>query len=280
MPELPEVHTTVQGLNILINERITSINCYSSKLRYKIPRNISKLINFTIITKTYRIGKYIIIDFQNHYSLIFHLGMSGRLRLFNKVKYNRKKHDHCILKTKKHFLVYNDARKFGFIDTALTKKIYFKKYINILGIDALDKNLNSKYLISKIKKSVVPIKQILLNQKIISGIGNIYASEILFDAKISPLAKGYQISEPDSKKLIKSVRKILLKAIKFGGTTLKDYISTDGTLGNFQKNFKVYNRAGKKIKNHEIIRIIQYGRSTFYCPKSQIIKNRTKNNRL
>ena len=273
MPELPEVHTTVQGLNILINERITSINCYSSKLRYKIPRNISKLLNFTIITKTYRIGKYIIIDFQNHYSLIFHLGMSGRLRLFNKVKYNRKKHDHCILKTKKHFLVYNDARKFGFIDTALTKKIYFKKYINILGIDALDKNLNSKYLISKIKKSVVPIKQILLNQKIISGIGNIYASEILHYSKIYPFKKGKNLKEFEIKKIIYFSKLVLKKAIKNGGSSIKDFKNIKGTSGNFQNEFKVYLRenmnCSKKDCYGKIMKKIISKRSTFFCNSCQ-----------
>lgn len=269
MPELPEVHTTVQGLNILVNEKITSINCFSRKLRYKIPSNIRKLLNLRLIIKTYRIGKYIIIDLENHNSIIFHLGMSGRLRLHSKRKYNREKHDHCILNTKKYILIYNDPRKFGFIDLALTKKIYKKKYISILGIDALDNKLNSQYLISKINKSIVPIKQILLDQRIISGIGNIYANEILFDAKISPLVKGYQLNLREISNLIKSIRKILLKAIKSGGSSLKDYVSTDGTLGNFQKNFKVYNKEGDKFKGYEIIRIIQYGRSTFYCPKLQ-----------
>ncbi len=269
MPELPEVHTTVQGLNILVNEKITSINCFSRRLRYKIPSNIKKLLNFRLIIKTYRIGKYIIIDLEEHNSIIFHLGMSGRLRLYSKKKYIREKHDHCILNTKQYILIYNDPRKFGFIDLVLTKKIYNKKYISILGIDALDNKLDVAYLISKINKSIVPIKQILLNQRIICGIGNIYASEILFDAKISPLIKGYQLNVIEIKNLIKSIRKILLKAIKYGGSSLKDYIATDGTLGNFQKNFKVYNKAGKKFRGNKIIKIIQYGRSTFYCPKLQ-----------
>ena len=269
MPELPEVHTTVQGLNILVNQEITSINCFSRKLRHKIPRNITKLLNFKLIIKTYRIGKYIIIDLEDHHSIIFHLGMSGRVRLYTKIKYNREKHDHCILNTKKYILIYNDPRKFGFIDLVLTEKIYKKKYISILGIDALDNKLNAEYLIPKINKSIVPIKQILLDQRIISGIGNIYASEILFDAKINPLIKGYQLNVLEINNLIKSIRKILVKAIKYGGSSLKDYISTDGTLGNFQKNFKVYNRAGKKFRGNKIIRIIQYGRSTFYCPKIQ-----------
>ena len=122
---------------------------------------------------------------------------------------------------------------------------------------------------SKISKSNVPIKQILLNQKLIAGIGNIYASEILYDAKISPLISGKDLKISLISKLIRSIRKILKKAIKFGGSSIRDYRSADGTLGNFQSNFKVYNKEGKNIKNDKVIKIVQYGRSTFYCPKLQ-----------
>ena len=138
-----------------------------------------------------------------------------------------------------------------------------------MGIDALDKQLNEKYLHSKICKSSVPIKQILLNQRVIAGIGNIYANEILFDAKISPFIKGCLLNSDDMKQIIRSIRKILKKAIKSGGSTLKDYVSVDGTLGNFQNKFKVYNCEGKKIQGYQIRRKIQYGRSTFYCSEIQ-----------
>ena len=124
-------------------------------------------------------------------------------------------------------------------------------------------------IFNKISKSEVPIKQILLNQKLIAGIGNIYASEILFDAKISPLILGKKLEISRIMKLIKSTRKILKKAIQFGGSSIRDYRSTDGTLGNFQSNFKVYNKEGKKIGKDRVKKIVQYGRSTFYCPKLQ-----------
>ena len=138
-----------------------------------------------------------------------------------------------------------------------------------LGIDALSPNLSPQMIFQKISKSEVPIKQILLNQKIIAGIGNIYASEILFDSKISPLILGKNLQISLIMKLIKSIRKILKKAIKYGGSSIRDYRSTDGTLGNFQSNFKVYNKEGKKIGNDQVKKIVQYGRSTFYCPKLQ-----------
>ena len=138
-----------------------------------------------------------------------------------------------------------------------------------LGIDALSKELKPELLYNKIYKSEVPIKQILLNQKLIAGIGNIYASEILFDAKISPLIRGKDLKISLVSKLIKSIRKILRKAIKYGGSSIRDYRSIDGTLGNFQSNFKVYNKDDKKIDGDKVIKIVQYGRSTFYCPKIQ-----------
>ena len=140
-----------------------------------------------------------------------------------------------------------------------------------MGIDALDKRLNEKYLQNKICKSIVPIKQILLNQRIIAGIGNIYANEILYDAKISPFTMGCSLKILEIKKIIKSINKILRKAINSGGSTLRNYASADGTVGNFQNNFKVYNKDKLKISGYKIKRIIQYGRSTFYCPDMQLI---------
>ena len=217
------------------------------------------------------------ILFETHNnSLIFHLGMSGRLRIVKSSKFARKKHDHFILITRKNILIFNDARKFGFIDLLKTKEIYKKNYITRLGIDALDKKLNMKYLQSKISKSIVPIKQILLNQRIIAGIGNIYANEILFDAKISPFIKGCSLNLIKIEKIIKSIKKILRKAINSGGSTLKDYVSVDGTLGNFQNKFKVYNLEGKKMLGGKIRRKIQYGRSTFYCPEVQLLQKKQK----
>jgi len=276
MPELPEVQTTVQGLQILSNKKINNIKIYSTKLRYKIPKYLSKQLKNIKIKKIYRIGKYIIINLENQYSLIFHLGMSGRLRVLKSFKFSKRKHDHFMLVTTKNVLIYNDIRKFGFIDLLKTKEVLNKDYIFKLGIDALDKKLNAQYLYDKINKSVVPIKQILLDQRIISGIGNIYASEILYDAKISPLIRGCSLNMSEIKKIIKSINKILIKAINLGGSTLKDYVSTDGTIGNFQNNFKVYNREGLKISGHHIKRIIQYGRSTFYCPEIQLFPKAEK----
>ena len=270
MPELPEVETTIRGLQSIVNSTIQNIKIYTLKLRFDIPKNILKIQRNIKIKSINRKGKYILLNLSNNFTIVIHLGMSGRLRLINTNKFQRKNHDHFILRTNKdHYLVFNDTRRFGHLDYGETDSIFEKKYILNLGPDALGDKLTDKYLFSKINKSLIPIKQILLNQGIIAGIGNIYASEILFNAKISPLEKGKDISIKECKQLIISIRKILKKAIKAGGSTLRDYVSIDGTLGNFQSNFKVYNKAGLKILGKTVIKIVQYGRSTYYCPDIQ-----------
>ena len=270
MPELPEVETTIRGLQLIVNSAILNVKIHTPKLRFFIPQNISRIPKGVKFESIKRRGKFILLNLNNNHTVIIHLGMSGRLRLIKINKFKREKHDHFVLRTNKdNYLVFNDARRFGFLDFGKTKDIYKKKYLLNLGQEALESGLTGKYLFSKISKSLVPIKQILLDQRIIAGIGNIYASEILFNAKISPLEKGKDLSLKDCRQLIISTRKILKKAINAGGSTLRDYVSTDGTLGNFQNNFKVYNRAGLKILGKAIIKIVQYGRSTYYCPDIQ-----------
>ena len=266
MPELPEVETTIRGLKSIVGSKIINIKINTPKLRYFIPKSIL-LINSVRIIKIKRKGKFIIFYLQNHHSIVCHLGMSGRLRLYKKKEFKNNKHDHFLIKmNNEKILIFNDPRRFGFIDYDLFKIIDSRKYITSLGIDGLSTSLNGPYLFFKISKSNVPIKQILLNQTIVAGIGNIYASEILFNAKISPLKRGKDIQLCDCDKICKSVRKILKKAINSGGSTLRDFVATDGTLGNFQSNFKVYNREGKKVSGKIVKKIIQYGRSTYFCP--------------
>ena len=271
MPELPEVETTIKGLEPLIGTFIINIKIHTPKLRFLIPKNIINIKRGIKIKKIERRGKFIIISLSNDYSIVIHLGMSGRLRLFNIKKYNKIKHDHFSLKTnKKQLLIFNDVRRFGFIDYDKSNKICSKKYIVNLGLEALSRSLTGKYLQSKISNKTVQIKQILLDQTIIAGIGNIYASEILFNAKISPLEFGKDLSLANCNKLVVSTKKILQSAVNAGGSTLKDYVSTDGTLGNFQNKFKVYNREGQKINGRIVKKIVQYGRSTYYCSELQI----------
>ena len=269
MPELPEVETTVKGLSVILNQKIANVKIHTTKLRFKIPNNIINILCNSKISNLRRIAKFIIIDLDTDYSLVIHLGMSGRLKIISST-YKKIKHDHFVVYFfSKKILIFHDPRKFGFIDIIKTKNLLQQKNLMNLGIDALSPELTAQMIFEKISKSEVPIKQILLNQKLIAGIGNIYASEILFDSKISPLILGKDMEISLIMKLIKSTRKILKKAIKHGGSSIRDYQSIDGTLGNFQTNFKVYNKEGKKIRGDEVKKIIQYGRSTFYCPKLQ-----------
>jgi len=273
MPELPEVETTIRGLNILINKKVIKIKTNTKKLRYNIPSNLSNKFKDQKIISTARIAKYILINFTNNLTLIIHLGMSGRLKVV-KSDVDIVKHDHVILYFhNKYKLIFNDPRKFGFIDFSKSLKIYEKRYLSALGLDALSNKLTSSYIYEKIKKSEVPVKQLLLNQYIVSGIGNIYASEILYDAKISPLIKGKYLKLYQIRKIIQSIRKILKKAINYGGSSIRDYKSSDGSLGNFQSNFKVYGKEGQKVSNFEILKIVQYGRATYYCPDLQKEQN-------
>ncbi len=269
MPELPEVETTIRGLNIIQKQKICKLQIHTKKLRLKIPNDIKNISINSKISNIRRIAKYIILDLDSNYSIVIHLGMSGRLKI-NDYIFNRVKHDHLVFFFNNNkTLTFNDPRKFGFIDVAQSDKLKNKTYIMNLGLDALSKRLNCEYLHSRIAKSEVAIKQILLNQKIIAGIGNIYASEILYDSKISPFTPGKDLKNSLIVKLIRSIRKILRKAIKYGGSSIRDYRSIDGTLGNFQSNFRVYNREGKKVGKDTVIKTVQYGRSTFYCPKLQ-----------
>jgi formamidopyrimidine-DNA glycosylase len=270
MPELPEVETTIRGLQPIVNSTILSIKIHTPKLRFFIPKNILRKQESVEIKEIKRRGKLILLNLSNEHTIVMHLGMSGRLRLINNNKFQKQRHDHFILRTNQdHCLIFNDVRKFGFIDCGKIEEIYNKKYMVSLGEEALGINLNDKYLFLKISKSAVAIKQILLDQSIIAGIGNIYASEILFNAKISPLLRGKDLSLEECNQLILSTKKILKKAISAGGSTLRDYVSTDGTVGNYQSNFKVYKKDGQKISGKIIKKIVQYGRSTYFCPDLQ-----------
>ena len=269
MPELPEVETTIKGLNPLIGLKVNNVNILTKKIRYIVPKGITKIQKKSRISNIMRISKYILVDFSNNFSIIFHLGMSGRLRILDNY-ISKEKHDHLVIYFQNSkYLIFNDPRRFGFVDFDKTKIIKSRKYLTILGPDALSNDLNNQYLFNKINKSEVAIKQILLNQRIIAGIGNIYASEILFESRISPFRKGKDLKIDEISRLIKSTRKILNKAISYGGSSIRDYVSTEGTLGNFQSNFKVYGKEGKKIYNCIIKKDILYGRSTFYCSKLQ-----------
>lgn len=271
MPELPEVETLKNSLkDKLIGFIIETIEFKRENLRYKLSTNLASEISNTIIVNVRRRAKYLIIDFSNDYSLIVHLGMSGRFTL-QPSSYEAKKHDHVIFELNEDKkLVFNDTRRFGMIYSFKTNTLE-KEFFNNLAVEPLSNLLTAEYLKSKLAPRKVPIKNLLMDNKIIVGVGNIYASESLYLAKIHPDKLGVDISNDEIENLIKSIREVLTKAITAGGTTLKDFVSGDSKPGYFTQQLMIYGRSGQECFNcsSTIIKSKHSGRATFYCKVCQ-----------
>ena len=250
MPELPEVETIKEALKKSINSAIIeSVIVRNRRFREIIPDDFENNISNSKIKRIYRLAKYIIIDLDNGYSLIWHLGMSGKIKILDNAPCDYDKHDHVIIKTNKYYIIYNDARRFGLITYEKTDNLDKNHLFKKIGIDPFDNKLTKDYLLTKFKNKSIEIKIALLDQSIINGIGNIYASEALYDAKISPIKKCLDITPNEAETLIESIRKILQKAITAGGSTLRDYKKPDGSMGYFQNQHCVYNKTGQKCPN-------------------------------
>lgn len=271
MPELPEIETLKNSLEQkLIGLAIKNIEQKRENLRYKLSANLAAEILHTNILAVRRRAKYLIVDLNNGYSLIVHLGMSGRFTL-QPHDYKIKKHDHIIFDlTNNEKLVFNDARRFGMIYSCETKFLEEKFFYN-LAIEPLSDLLTIEYLKSKLANRKVPIKNLLMDNKIIVGVGNIYASESLFLAKINPNKLGTDLTIEEITKLITAIKNVLSKAIAAGGTTLKDFVSGDNSPGYFKQQLMVYNRDNEKCLDCDgiIIKLKQSGRSSFYCSLCQ-----------
>ena len=274
MPELPEVETVKNEIAQFFGKtKIVVIKIYNRSLREKIADGIESKIAGSDIVNYERRGKYIPMNLNNGYSLVWHLGMSGRIKLFREKNVELVKHDHIVMKTENGVLVYNDPRRFGLFNCLKTDDIKNSKYFGKMGIDPFDINFDADYLFLHLNKKKLPIKVALLDQSIVNGIGNIYASEVLYDAKVSPLRNANEIKLDECAKIVVSIRKILSSAIKNGGSTLRDYHKTDGSVGHFQNLHCVYNKSGQKcpecrcniLNDGGIKKIVQAGRSTFYC---------------
>ena len=269
MPELPEVETTKRGIEpYLHNQSITKILVRQKSLRIPFNDNLKKHITHVKIKNIKRRAKYIVIDFANDYSMVIHLGMTGNLRASRQKKFL--KHDHIIFYLESgNSLIFNDVRRFGLVQIYKTKGSFYLLDNN--GPDPFEKKADVDYFYNRIKNSSASIKSILLNHKIISGIGNIYASEILFSTNISPLRMGRDISHTDCKKILQQSKIILNKAIKAGGTTLNDYFNAESKPGYFKIQLNVYGKEGEKCPSCEskISKITQSNRSTYFCKESQ-----------
>ena len=278
MPELPEVETVKNGIAGFAGQaRILKVEIRNRQFREKIPEDTEQKITGAVITGLRRVGKYIVVDLDNDLCLVWHLGMSGRIKTFGQAPAQIQKHDHISIETTAGWLVYNDPRRFGLFTYVEKERLFQSKYLCKMGIDPFDQRLNAAYISAKLRQRKTPVKEALLNQNIINGIGNIYASEILYAAGISPLRPAASLSTEECATLVDCTRKVLQKAIDNGGSTLRDYHKPDGSLGYFQNLHCVYNKTGQRCPNCKcnpektggIKKLVQAGRSTFYCPTLQ-----------
>ncbi len=269
MPELPEVEIIKKELkkNIL-GKKIIKFIIYTNKLKYKINKKIQN-IHQEIIIKIKRYSKYILIKTNKNYILI-HLGISGNILILNK-NFKKKKHDHWdIILNNNKIIRYNDVRKFGFLLLFKSKK-KIKKIISKLGPEPLKKEFNSKYLFKITSKRKICIHNLIMNNKIISGIGNIYANESLFISKIIPYRKSNTLNFKEIKKLVSNIKLILKKSLFYKGTTIRNFKNINNNYGFFQNKLKIYQKSGQKcsICNNIIKKIKKYGRSLYFCKKCQ-----------
>ena len=270
MPELPEVETSVQAIQEFANQTLESIEIYNSSLRWKVDTTAFKKLHGLKVNKIDRRAKYILLHLEQS-QIIIHLGMTGTLRIADKKSNFYKKHDHIELIFENGKLIFNDPRRFGSMHHVTDPNTHF--LLEKLGLEPLSKEFNGEYLFDKIKKSLSPIKNSLMNQQNVVGIGNIYANEILFDANIRPTRKSKTIKKKEYDQIVASTKKILKRAIEAGGTTLQDFYQPDGNKGYFKIDLAVYDRGDKKCKRckKELIkRIVQSQRATFYCRTWQV----------
>ena len=286
MPELPEVEIVRQSLSKnIIGKKINRVLVRNRNLRFKLKSSFENELNGRLIVKIKRFSKYIIIELENKSYCLIHLGMSGTIHIINNRQKNSftntsfyhspnlpKKHNHIEFFFNDKKLIYNDPRRFGFFQLIKNKIDLQNKFKNF-GPEPFNNKFNLNYMTKYFKKKNKDIKSFLLDQKFVSGIGNIYASEILYFSKIHPLKSAKNLTKYECEKIIKNSKKVLNNAIHKGGSSIRDFKNTLGGIGQFQKEFKVYGRDKKDCKRQscfgKIYKITQANRSTFYCQMCQ-----------
>jgi formamidopyrimidine-DNA glycosylase len=270
MPELPEVETTVRGLApILEGHRIESLDLRRADLRWPFPPDLRQRVTGAVVTGLGRRAKYGLIDTDRGDTMIFHLGMSGHWRIDPS---EIGKHDHVVIETDAgRRLALNDHRRFGSLDIARTDEIAAYGPFVKMGPEPLGEDFDGGSLARALDGRAAPIKALLLDQRIVAGLGNIYVCEALNLAQIAPGRAGGHIARTRLDRLAEAVQEVLAAAIAAGGSTLRDYVQPDGELGYFSKEWRVYGREGLPCPRCATVirRRVDSGRSTFYCPKCQ-----------
>lgn len=276
MPELPEVETVRLGLApAMEGHTITSVDLFRRNLRFPFPEKFKQSVQDTKILKVSRRAKYIIVTLNSNKTIIMHLGMSGSFRIVPPEEHQCSeygKHDHLVFEMDDGTtVIYNDPRRFGFIDLWSSNDIENYPRLSNIGPEPLTNAFCTETLTANLASKKTPIKSALLDQKVVAGLGNIYVCEALFLAGISPLRLAKKISKRRMPVLVKAINNTIQAAINSGGSTLRNFSHADGTLGYFQHRFQVYDKEGQPcVKcSSSISRIVQAGRSTFYCKKCQ-----------
>lgn len=269
MPELPEVETTVRGLaRFLEGERIARLTLNRADLRRPFPEGLVQALTGAAVTGLGRRAKYGLIHTDRGSTMIFHLGMSGRWRIEPETI---EKHDHLVLQTgSSHVLALNDARRFGSVDLVDTDKLDTWPPFAAMGPEPLGPGLTPAHLRDAFAGRFAPVKQLLLDQTIVAGLGNIYVCEALHRAHIRPDKEAGKVSLAALKRLVPAVREVLTESIAAGGSTIRDYAQPSGELGYFASSWQVYGREGAACScGAPVQRFVQGGRSTFWCAKCQ-----------
>jgi formamidopyrimidine-DNA glycosylase len=287
MPELPEVEVVKRSLeNKLKNLRIDRVLINNNKLRYKINNKQFHSIKGQKIISIKRRSKYLLINLNQGLTILAHLGMTGKFFIVEKdnkkqktsfyysTKNNEYKHDHLTLYFNRGIkLIYNDVRKFGFLKLLKSNKISFSSHLQFLGPEPLNKEFNLNYVVKYIATKKIKVKDLLMSQKFVSGLGNIYCNEILFLCKLSPFRIVKKIKKKELDNIVKFTKKVLKKSIIQGGSSIKNFVNTEGKNGNFQQKFNVYNREKNECTRKNCSGIIQKvytsNRSSFFCSSCQ-----------
>jgi len=284
MPELPEVETVGRGLRqCLVGRTLTHVLQRRADLRFPLPADFARRLTGRRVEAIDRRAKYLLLRLDNGIVLMVHLGMSGRmvvargkqaakLGAFHHETGGNGAHDHIVLTTDDGCVVtFNDPRRFGMMDLVSANELQQHKLLKNLGPEPLDPAFDGSALAARLAGKKTPIKAALLDQRVVVGIGNIYACEALFRCGISPRRIAATVQGERAARLAKAVKAVLNDAIKSGGSSLRDYVQADGELGYFQHHFRVYDREGQACPacKSKIKRLVQGGRSTFYCAKCQ-----------
>lgn len=278
MPELPEVETVMRGLRARLQGRVIArATLHRADLRWAFPEGLATQLVGSRIVGFRRRGKYLLMRLAGGTSVLWHLGMSGRILLGTTSVELPQLHEHIVLETTDGTrLGFLDSRRFGAVDLVPTAAEDQHRLLKELGPEPLDQEFSPATLSAALAGKQCSIKAALLDQKVVAGLGNIYVSEALFRARLSPRRLAYTVSGTRAFRLVPAIQATLTEAIEAGGSSLRDYVRPDGELGYFQHVWKVYDREGEACERcpgpplcRGIRRITQSGRSTFLCPRTQ-----------